>query len=323
MRQYSPVIWPVLCLVALLCSCNHKELVYPSGSGALAIAFDWTLAPAAQPDGMLLTVFSGKSQPVAFHFADRAGGELLLPDGTFHLIAQNDNTETVFSKGNTWGDYELYAQPTSINSIAQMFAATRNVPRALGTEDQIVVLEPDEMWAAAQPEIQTAYTTTVTLPMEPITEQYVFTIENVENLENVVEMAATLSGLAGTYYPASRRCEAYDCIIPFDIDISSGNSVHGSVRSFGNRHSDSYQEGNSVERKLVVYMLLNDGNKYYSAFDVTDAINEARQNITPTSGEIKLPITIDEFAIPEPLTNGSGMHAEVDNWQEISVNIRM
>lgn len=323
MRQYRPVIWPVFCLVALFCSCNHKELVYPSGSGALAIAFDWTMAPTAQPDGMLLTVFSGKSQPVAFHFDDPAGGELLLPDGTFQMIAQNDNTESVFSRGSTWTDYELYAQPTTINSIAQMFAATRNVPRAPGTEEQMVVLEPDAMWAAAQPDIQTAYTTTVTLPMEPITEQYVFTIENVENLENVVEMAATLSGMAGTYYPALRRCEAYDCIIPFDIDISSGNSVHGSVRSFGNRHSDSYQEGDNVEHKLVVYMLLNDNSKYYSAFDVTEAITTARQNATPTSGEIRLPITIDEFSIPEPLTNGTGIHADVDEWQEVNVNIRM
>ena len=324
MRQVHPVIWSVLCLVVLLCSCNHKELVYPTGSGGLTIAFDWTNAPTAQPDGMLLTVFSGTSQPVTYSISDRAGGELLLPNGTFQMVAQNDNTESVFSRGNSWGDYELFAQPTAINSIAQMFAATRNVPRAPGTESQNVVLEPDEMWASALSNIQTAYTRTVTLPMDPITEEYVFTIENVENLENVIEMAATLSGMAGTYYPALRRCGDYDCIIPFPMDKTSGSSVRGTVRAFGNRLSDSYQEGNGVDRKLVVYIMLNDYTKYYSAFDVTEAINEARQN-TPstTTGEIHLSITIDEFVIPEPLTNGSGMHAEVDEWQEINVNIRM
>lgn len=318
---YLLAVW---LLTMPLVSCNHKDLVYPSSSGELTVTFDWTKAPAAQPDGMLLTTFSGKSQPVTFHFSDCAGGTLLLPLGTFQMIAHNDNTENVHNRGTSWSDYELYALPTAISSFAQMFAATRNVPRAPGTENQKVVLEPDEMWAASQSEIQTAYATTVTLPMEPITEEYVFTIENVENLENVIEMAATLSGMAGTYYPVSRRCGDYDCIIPFAMDKTSGSSVKGTVRTFGNRLSNSYQEGNSVERKLVMYIMLNDYTKYYSAFDVTDAINKARQNTPSTAtGQIQLSVTIDEFVIPEPLTNGSGMHAEVDEWQEINVNIRM
>lgn len=312
---------PVLLL--LLCSCNHKEFVYPSGTGALAIAFDWTMAPTAQPDGMLLSVFSTTSQPVTYPFADRSGGPLTLPFGTFQFIAHNDNTENVHAKGNTWTTYCLYAQPTTISSFAQMFAATRNVPRASGTEGQNVVFEPDAMWAAALPEVQTTYASTATMSMEPITEEFVFTIENVENLENVVEMAATLSGMAGVYYPATRSVEAYDCIIPFAMDKSSGHSVRGTVRTFGNRQSDSYDEGNEADHKLVVYMILNDNSKYYSAFDVTDAIHQARQEPSTATGETVLKVTIDEFAIPEPLYNGSGLHAEVDDWQEINVNIRM
>lgn len=324
MKQHGLTYLLVLLLSALLTACNHKDLDFTLVDETVArVTFDWTLAQDAAPDGMMLSVFSPTSQPVTLHFPERDGGELKLPAGNYQLVAHNDNTDFVQHRGSTWQDYELYALPTTLTAFAQMFASTRNVPRAAGTEEMVVIYQPDPVWCATTPSFSMNGIDGVTMAMEPCTETFSFTITNVQNLENVIEIVASLSGVADHYFPATRRCENFNCISPFDMEIISSDAISGTVRTFANRRSPNYLEEDVERRLLVVYLMLNDGSRYYANFDVNDAIIEARRNAVGSDGEITLPITIDEFVVPKPLTNGTGLHPEVTEWKEVDIKVRM
>ena len=311
-------------MVLLLSSCHHKGLDFTmSEEGTTRVTFDWSLAPQATPEGMLLVVFSGTSQPVTLHYENPDGGALQLPGGNYHMVAYNDNMENVSQRGSTWESHELYCMPATLINFAPMFAATRTIPRAPGTESENVVYEPDPTWCASEPDFMMDGRNRLTMSMESVTEQYNFTITNVVNLENVVEMAATVSGMSGTYLPALSQCGDYNCIIPFSMEKAGDDVIQGTVRTFGNRMAADYLTKGASAHKLVIYLRLSDSSKYYATFDVTDAIHDARIAAAGTTGEITLPITIDEFAIPEPLYNGTGLHPEVSEWQEMEISIRM
>lgn len=324
MKQHGQTYLIVLLLSALLSACNHKDLDFLlEEEGNIRVTFDWAYASDAQPDGMLLAVFNNTSRPVSFHYPDQNGGELRLPGGDYQLIAHNDNTEYVEQRGTTWSDYELYTEPTTMIRFAPVLFTSRSVPRAIGTEDMEVVFQPDPVWCATTPSFTMNGIDGLTMSMESCTEVYSFTITNVKNLDHVVEIAASLSGLAGSYFPGLRQCSAYNCISPFEMTPISSDAISGTIRTWGNRLSPSYLEDDAERRLLVVYLMLDDGQKYYANFDVTDAIMEARRNAAGTDGEITLPITIDEFVIPEPLYNGTGLHPEVSEWNEVNISLRM
>lgn len=310
----------------MMCSCSHKELEYPNSDGTTRIVFDWSQAPDAQPDGMLLVSFRGTAQPVKVAFADPNGGDLHLSAAEERqFIAHNDNTEDLGTQGLSWETYEIYALPTTMATFSPMFAASRSIPMAPGTEYQRVIFEPNELWTSALPNVSLG-SGSVTMQMESATRRFNFIIEGVENLENVVELAATISGMSSSYFPATRTFSTPECIIPFSIAPSGQSTIQGSVRIFGHAGeadasvTDDPQVG--AEHHLVVYLMLNDYSKYYTAFDVTDAVNEAISSGEDDDGT-PFNVVIPEFTIPEPLTNGTGLHPAVDTWQEIDIDIKM
>lgn len=323
MRYRKLTYLVTLLSLTVFSACEHKELDFSMSDGSTRVVFDWALASQADPDGMRLMAFSGTSQPVTLHYADREGGALSLPGGAYQMAAHNDNTEYVQQRGNTWEAYELYSMETSLVTFSPMFATTRTIPRAKGTESQVVIFEPDPMWCAAEPSFLMDGANNLTLSMEPATEQYTFTITGVVNIENVVEAAATISGMAGSYYPALQRCGSYDKMIPFNMVPGDGDVIKGSFRTFGNRLAPDYLSQDQAVHVLVVYMVITDGSKYYATFDVTDAVHDAQKKVAGSSGELTLDVTINEFVVPEPLTNGSGLHPEVSEWQEVDITIRM
>ncbi len=321
---YSLKIGLLILVINGSVSCAHKDLDFGGSDGTAQIRFDWSDVANAQPNGMLLIVFKGSSQPVNLPFVESWGGSVRLPAGNYQMIAHNDNLSNVIAWGDSWQEYRLYAQSTEINSFSRMFAGTRVVPRSAGTEEQSVIFEPDLIWTAAVPEAIIDKRSSITMLMKEVTEEYVFTISETKNLENVVEIVGTLSGMAESYLPVLQKSENYSCIIPFNL-ASDGQSIRGRVRTFGNRCSEYYLEHGDVEHKLTIYILLKDNSKYFATFDVTDAINEAQQEayVSGIDSEIPLSIVIDEFVIPEPMLDDSGLNASVDEWKEVNINISM
>ena len=311
--------------LAALYGCQ-KDLVYPEPeppTSPLMVLFDWSDAPGAQPDEMSLMVFAGTSQPVRFQFAGREGGGITLPGGEFSLIGYNSTELAV--RGLTWGEFEIYSQETTLNSVSRMFATTRDVPKTKGTEEQQVVYEPDSLWTSATDGVvlsEQTYGQTVTMPMEVATTDYVFTITNVENLKYATEIAGTLSGMSSGWFPALGMPSADEAIIPFSFTRTADGSatITGRVRTFG--HCPGRGADNHNDHMLVLYAEMLDGSKYYYTFDVTASMHDPEHLTEGGTGDTDKPIVIDEgLPLPKPLLNGSGFQPDVTTWMEVSIPI--
>lgn len=304
----------------LLCSCNHKDLDF-TGVADLTVAFDWSQVSSANPSSMMLTAFSSGRQPVQKPVQGSSRGTISLPVGDYQFIAFNDNTEDVSSRGSMWTDYEVYALQAELWNFSRMFGRTRSVPRGAGTEGQQVINQPDEVWTSAVSDVSITGSIgkVVTMPMEAATFTIRFTIKNVDNIDFVNDVLATVSGMAGAWWPAQHVCSYSQCIIPFNL-TRSGQSYSGDVRTFGYRPFDS--EGNKIQHLLVIYAEMSDGSKKYYTFDVTEQMN----NIAPADGgavTAEVEIVLDELPLPKPLNDGTGLDPDVQDWEEVPISLNM
>ena len=306
--------------VLLFTSCSHKDLDF-NGVTDLTVVYDWSQVSSANPSSMMLNAFSEGSQPIQKPMLGSTGGTISLPINDYELIAFNDDTEDVSSRGVSWTDYEVYAHQTELSNSSRMFAGTRNVPRGSGTEDQLVINQPDEVWTSAVSGISVTGSIgkSVTMQMEPATFVIRFTIKNVSNIEFVNDVLATVSGMAGSWWPAQHACSYSQCIIPFSLKRIE-NSYTGEVRTFGYRSFDT--DGNGIKHLFVIYAELTDGSKKYYTFDVTDQMNR----IAPADGgavTVDVEITLDELPLPKPLNDGTGLEPDVQDWEEVPIGLNM
>ena len=316
----KPLILLMTTAVSLFCSCTHKDLDF-TGTADLTVEFDWDAVSEANPSSMSLTAFTGLSQPIQKHFQGSKGGTLMLPVGQHQLIAFNDDNETVSSRGFFFDDYEVFANPTELSTFSRMFVGTRNIPRGSGTEGEPVITEPDEVWTSALSDVSVTGSVgrTVTMPMEPATFTIHFTILNVDNIDFVTDVMATVSGMSGSWWPARHVCSQTACIIPFGLD-RSGQGFTGTVRTFGYRATD--ENGNPLSHLLVVYAEMSDGSKKYYTFNVTDKMNE----VASPDGQhvdVEVDIVLSELPFPKPVEGGASFNTDVTSWEEVLIPINM
>lgn len=298
--------------VMSLVSCEHKELDF-TGVADLSVEFIWDNLPDANPSSMMLAAFAQGSQPVQKHLSGKNGGYIMLPEGNYSLIAYNSDTESFFTRGLDWENFEICANPTELYSTSRMFVGTRRVPRGTGTDDQEVIEEPDQLWTSATSGISVTGTVgrLAKMPMKSATVELNFTIKNVKNLEYINDVLATISGMSGSWLPAQHQCSEPLCIIPFELS-AHGSSLSGKVRTFG------YRQDEDVEHLLVIYTEMTDGSRLYYTFNVTETMQEASLD-----GNETIQVELDELPLPRPISNGTGLHPDVMDWQEISIDLPM
>ena len=191
-----PVHLLTLLSVLLLGSCTHKDLDF-SGVTDLTVELDWKACPSANPASMMLAVFTGSSQPIQKHMPDIHGGRIMLPEGNYQMVTYNGETETLYTRGYSWIDFEVCAYPTDFEKASRIFVGTRNIPRGVNTEDQTIVVEPEELWTAAKDDIKVTGSagSRITMNVEEATFVLHFTIKNVQNIEFISDILATISGM--------------------------------------------------------------------------------------------------------------------------------
>lgn len=303
-------------------SCCHKNMDEGfTGTTDVDVRFNWA-AIDAQPASMRLAVFCSGALPVLIPFSGCDGGSVTLDEGTYSFIGYNSDVESYGTRGRTPEDFEIYAQPTDLSSVAAMFVNTRSIPRAQGTEYQPTVFEPEPLWTSFEPSftITCSQHSEVTLDMEPATTEYTFTINHVDNLGYVKDMTATLSGMSGSWLPALHGCSDTEVIIPFEMKQTDdgSNSITGTVRTLG--HCPGHTDVGTYVHKLVLYAEYRNGSRYYYTFDVSETLHNG---ITVNPGGEPVSVTLDGLPLPTPLTNGTGLHPHVGEWQEVMVPLDM
>lgn len=304
-------------LFVLLSGCNHKELgLEYVKTASLRIEYDWQDAPEATPAGMCAILYptDREAQHIRFDFRGMQGGEVELPVGTYRLITYNNDTEVVqFDNTHDFDSHRGYTREGHI--LEPIYGNGLPLPpRAEGSEDERVVITPDELWGCTETEIVVTGEghQVITLRPHDMLCHYSYEIRNVSNLKHVSQMSASLTGMAGGMDMATENLNREPVTLPFEAYPNGGSTVVGEFLTFG------HHEENTAPHKMSLYVVMDDGSKYvYSAdprFDVTDQVHSA-----PDRRRVHL--IIDGLSLPQPIENGSGFAPEVDDWGEVKEDI--
>ena len=326
----------LLASLLLLTSCEYKDLCYDHSHWAyLRTQFDWTQSPAANTQGMTVLYYGQDGdEPIRYDFSGMKGGMVPLQPGTYRQVAYNNDTETIlYRHTESLETIEAYTRQSSIEEGTQL---TRSgMPRASGTEDEPVILEPDMLWTAASEAITVQSNgDTARITMQPVERVYevVVTIHNVPNLQYTGQFGGALSGLAPSINVATGELGEGSVTEAFGCQTIDATTLQMKFRIFG--HCPHHVEGVTNSHLLTVYAILADGSKWYNTQDVTTQMHDASKNpdgyVDPTNpddpdnrGSYHIYIEEEELPVPKPIVNGSGFQPTIDGWQGIEINVGM
>ncbi len=334
MKQFRYLLVMVITTLCLV-SCDYKELCYDHNHYTTTrVMFDWKKIPDADVKGMTVLFYNldkPDTEPIRYDFNGMTGGSAQLTPGNYRILAYNYDTETILYRGND--DYQTLEAYTRNSSIEEGTELTRSeMPRATGTEEEAVILEPDILYGATSSEVTIPYndSSEVTLYPERRYKTITITIDNVPNLNYTGTFGGSLSGLAGSVMMASGTLSDICVTQAFKATKVGTQSLRMEFRIFG--HCPHAIEGTSNQHKLTIYAVLADNSKWYYTVDLTDKIHEAEQKQIEEHkddpeyeiGSEDISITLEEgVPIPKPIVNGSGFQPSVDGWQSIEVDVKM
>ena len=293
------------------------------------VRFDWSEVSYAEPSVMQLVVFPDDGRrSLDFGFTRKTGGTADLDAGDYHAVCFNSDTEVLTTRGEGWKAFEVTSQETDLRLFSPMFGVTRNVPRGEGSEDEPVLQEPDMLWTAGDGEVARAgdnASEILTMKMRPSVYTYHFTVSGVSNLEYVTEITATISGMSGSMFPSTGKASDTHCTIPIHVTSDGKSSITCTVRSFGHcpELDDAAGISAGANHHLVVYARLTDSSKWYYDFDVTNELHEPGHTVVTPEGDTEILIDLEELPFPRPIADDSGMHPDVEEWNEVNIDINL
>ena len=264
-----------------------------------------------------------------------SGGDVSLWGGNYWFVAYNSDTETVTTRGDTFDEYEICGIPRDLTKYVKGFEAHAKSFSYLGTrstkaddstypDGTTFIWEPEQIWVSTESDITVTPGSEQEVPMRMwnATYQYTFLIRNVENLNRVATINASLSGLASCYRPSEHCARDYNACEIFSFTIVDETSIRGQLRVFG--HSPEVEEGGQgtvtvpeeIPNTLTLYVTMDNGNRYGYQFDVTeDMANPTLSTIDTQTGEIVINIRIEDIPIPDQSSEpASGFDIGIDDF---------
>lgn len=299
----------IIMLSGLLCltGCEQRELCYDhSHVSPVFIEFDWSLAPQAAPNTMVVWFFSTTTRE-SYRFELTVGGassrsdfdcRIMVRPGTYRVLCHNGTTDNNSETGNTFYEYNLVTYDDAVLAPLQR---SENAPLPDDAVNQPV---------RAMASIVYAHTLAETVTIEPsatvdkiirftpveVTSVYDVIITGVENLNADTEASAALTGLAEAWNPAASAPGGTEVTIPFKLNHCGTDCLRGSLVTFGDNAP------HNVRHRLRVYT----SHRFYYDFDVTDAIHKA--------GDSRH-IEINLHGLKLPVCDQGGMSPGVDGWE--------
>ena len=305
-------------LALVVTACNHKELCIEHPHKAdVTVKFDWKDAPQANPRGMCVFFYPIEGgAPYRFDMRGTEGGTIELRNGTYRIIAYNNDAEGTQSYGTD--DFSLHTFFTREGNVLEpIYGNTANyAPRAEGTEDERVFICPDMMCGCSVDELAIVDVDTVTLYPHELTCEYTYEILDVTNLRHVTSMCATISGMSSKMRLCDEVLDSEPVTIPFEAFKGDDTTIVGHFYTFGCDLVNLYTH------RMVLYVVMDDGAKYAfgpntERFDVTTQVHQSADrrhvHIVISGG----------LALPQPIENGSGFNPSVDDWDEVNEEIIM
>ena len=312
----------LLCLL-LFTSCIHKDLLVEGRVVNLNVAFDWQKAPDAQPAGMTVLFYKpedASAEPVRYDLSGMLGGAVQLSPGLYQAIAYNYDTETILYRGSSIETLEAYTRTSSLEEGTQLSPTRAQMPRAVSTEHEPIILEPDMLWGAvSEPLALTGFEDEQSIVLQPVprVREITITIHNVPNLQYTGQFGGALSGLASSVWMSTGQVGGDCATQAFPVYVLDETTLQMHFRIFG--HCPHRDNGVINTHLLTIYAILADYSKWYYTQDITDQMHDAQS----TSDDTHIYLELDELPLPKPIVNGSGFQPTIDGWQSTEINVGM
>ena len=327
----------MLLLSLAISSCDYKDLCYEHPHWVnVEVKFDWRNDTAANPAGMDVVFYDMdniSAEPVSYHLQGRDGGTVQLLPGRYRAMAYNNDTEGILYRNtNLISTVEAYTRLSSIEEGTHL--AYGDLPRGEGKEDEYVILEPDMLWCATHPvfEIEqqdpvtydyvaegesaiTRRTYNITMVPEKRVGNVTVILRNLKqtDLDNTSNFAGALSTLCPSVMMESGNNSDGKVTEAFTFGYRNDSTLEARFHYFG--HCPYLSSGTSNTHNLSIYAFLSDDTKWHYNIDVTDQMHDTKQN----PDRYNIIIYVDSLPIPHAITNGSGFHPTVDDWDNVVI----
>lgn len=298
----------IIMLLNLLCltGCEQRELCYDhSHVSPVVIKFDWSMAPEATPNTMVVWFFSTTTKE-RYRFELTGNGassrsdfdcRIMVRPGTYRVLCHNGTTDNNSENGDNFYEYNILTYddavlaPLNRSESAPLPGDADNQPvRAMAstvyahTLDETVTIEPS---AVGDKIIRFT-------PVE-VTSVYDVIITGVENLTADIDASAAITGLAEAWNPATSAPGGAEVTIPFKLNHCGTDCLRGSLVTFGDNAP------HNVRHRLRVFT----SYRFFYDFDVSEQIHNA--------GNSKH-IEIHVHGLKLPVVNQGGMSPGVNGW---------
>lgn len=306
----------LLLLLSLVCvQCRHKELCY-SKAVEVEVRFDWSRVQDPHVAGMTTYFYpiDNGTAPVRRDFKEPAGGTISLREGRYRVVAFNNSSAILQHRGEE--RYETLESFTR-NSNQLTGALLAQGPPSWD-EGKTFRLQPEPFYAGRvtetriTPQADGTPRQVITIVMEPRYREVRIRLTNVQGLQGVHGISASMGGAVPGYL--------------IGIDKWAKGSVHHPVVMKWDDHRVSgdlivYElipKADGGRQELTLYIVMTDGKGYTYDFDVTDQVEIQK-------GEPVVYVTLDE-EIELPRTDEAahgGLDVTVESWERMYVTIDM
>ena len=303
----------MLLSIFCLAGCEQRELCYDhSHMSPVLIEFDWSQAPEATPNTMVVWFFSIVSgESYRFELTDDGSGvrsqfdsKIKVRPGRYRVLCHNGTTDHNSESGRSFDDYRII---TDEDGVLSPMNRSDRAPLPGNAADEPVRSPARVVYAHTLDEevtIEPSATEARHIRFTPseVTTTYDIIITGVKNLREDTEASAVITGLAESWHPATSRPAGLEVTVPFKLDVAGADCLRGSVVTFGDAAP------HDVRHFLRVYT----SYKYYYDFDITDLMHKA-------GNSRHIEIRLNGIILPTDNQEGSGMSPGVNGWENAEI----
>lgn len=308
--------WSALLLAFLVLSCDHKELCLDHSHRVdVDIVFDWSAAPDATPQTMVVQFFRmdgsayyrSEFTPSGNGTIDK--GKVRIEAGEYKILFHNGEMESVVERGNTYDGYELVTVSESL--LGPMGRAELGMPpRPDEVGDQPVRGAPGNVWGGRYEHLEVLSGVSgqsVTLLPAEVTMECTVEVRNVKNMSDALDVSGALTGMSESWYLANGVSSGVPVTMPIALRRVNDHTLEARFVLFGHC---------PVQEAKHIFSIYTSNKKWYK-FDVTDQMHDTE--INPDRKHIQIVID-DEVDLPSV---DGGMSPSISDWDEIITDIEM
>lgn len=306
----------VLMLAFFVQSCEHKELCFDhSHLVDVDIVFDWSAAPDATPQTMVVQFFRmdgssyyrGEFTPSGNGTVNK--GRVRIETGEYKILFHNGEMASVSERGNTYDSYELTTLSESL--LGPIGRGELGMPpRPSEGDGQPVRGVPENVWGGLHKHLEVlpgVSGQSITLSPSEVTIECTVEVRNVKNMSDALDLSGALTGMSESWCLADGVSSGLPVTMPIALRRVNDHTLEAHFVSFGHC---PVQEGKHI------FSIYTSNKKYYN-FDVTDQMHD--KEINPDMKHIQIVID-DEVDLPSP---DGGMSPSVSEWDEVITDIEM